>query len=94
MPHQYFNGTSHCVENVRIRSFSGSYFPALGLNTERYGVSTRIQSKCGKIRTRKPPNTDTFHAVSCTCKNCTEAMPFPIFYTKFLEIKQFVVTLH
>ena len=24
----------------------------------------RIQSKCGKIRTRKTPNTDTFHAVS------------------------------
>ena len=26
-------------------------------------VSLRIQSKCGKIRTRKTPNTDTFHAV-------------------------------
>ena len=24
----------------------------------------RIQSECGKIRTRKTPNTDTFHAVS------------------------------
>ena len=23
----------------------------------------RIQSECGKIRTRKTPNTDTFHAV-------------------------------
>ena len=29
--------------------FSGLYFPAFGLNTERYGVSLRIQSKCGKI---------------------------------------------
>ena len=27
------------------------------------GVSIRIQSECGKIRTRKAPNTDTFHAV-------------------------------
>ena len=26
-------------------------------------VSFRIQSECGKIRTRKTPNTDTFHAV-------------------------------
>ena len=31
---------------------SGRYFPAFGLNTERYEVSLRIQSKCGKIRTR------------------------------------------
>ena len=33
--------------------FSGPYFPAFGLNTERYSVSLRIQSECGKIRTRK-----------------------------------------
>ena len=24
----------HCVKSVRIRSFSGSYFPAFGLNIE------------------------------------------------------------
>ena len=41
----------HCVENVRIRSYSGPYFPAFGLNTERYGVSLRIQSKCVKTQT-------------------------------------------
>ena len=29
--------------------FAGPYFPAFGLNTERYAVSLRIQSKCGKI---------------------------------------------
>ena len=29
---------------------SGPYFPAFGLNTERY-LSLRIQSECGKIRT-------------------------------------------
>ena len=33
--------------------FFGPYFPAFGLNTERYGVSPRIQYECGKIRTRK-----------------------------------------
>ena len=39
---------SHCVKSVRIRSFSGLYFPAFGLNTERFSGSLRIQSECGK----------------------------------------------
>ena len=25
----------HCVKSVRVRSFSGRFFPAFGLNTER-----------------------------------------------------------
>ena len=33
--------------------FSVPHFPALGPNTERYFVSLRIQSVCGKIRNRK-----------------------------------------
>ena len=32
--------------------FSGPYFRAFGLKTERYSVTLRIQSECGKIRTR------------------------------------------
>ena len=55
---------TQCVKSVRIRCFSGPYFPAFGQNTERYGVSLQIQSECGKIRTKKTPNTDTFHAVT------------------------------
>ena len=43
----------HCVKMSKYGVFSGPYFPAFGLNTERYFVSLRIQSKCGKIRTRK-----------------------------------------
>ena len=35
----------HSVKCVRIRSFSGPYFPAFGLNTDRYEASLRIQSK-------------------------------------------------
>ena len=31
---------------------SGPFFPAFGLNTERYFVSLRIQSECEKMRTR------------------------------------------
>ena len=49
---------AHCLKSVRIRSYSGPHFPAFGLNTERYGVSLRIQSELGKIRTRITPNTD------------------------------------
>ena len=53
----------YCVKSVRILSYSGSYFPAFRLNTEKYAVSLCIQSKCGKMRTRITPNTDTFYAV-------------------------------
>ena len=38
-----------------------TYFPAFGLNTEIYSVNLHIQSECGKIRTRKTPNTVPFH---------------------------------
>ena len=55
---------AHCVKNVRIWSYSGPYFPAFGLNTERYGVFLLIRSKCGKIRTRITLNRDTFHSVN------------------------------
>ena len=52
------------MKSVRIRSYPGPYFPAFGLNTERFGVSLRIQSDCRKIRTRITPNTKNFYAVT------------------------------
>ena len=52
------NGNTQCVKSVRIRRFSGPYFPAFRLNTEIYEVNLHIYSKCGKIRTRKTPNTE------------------------------------
>ena len=51
------------LKSARIWSYSGLYFPALGLNTEIYRVSLHIQSECGKILTRITPNKDTFCAV-------------------------------
>ena len=36
---------SHCVRSVPIRSFSGLFFPAFGLNTERYSVSQNTDQK-------------------------------------------------
>ena len=53
----------HCIRSVCIRSFSGPYFLAFELNTQRYSLCLRIQSECGKKRTIKSPNMDTFHAV-------------------------------
>ena len=40
-----------------------SNFFGFGMNTERYGVSLRIQPECGKMRTRVTPNTDTLRSV-------------------------------
>ena len=50
------------MKSVRIRSFSGLFFPA----------SLRTQSKCGKIQTRKTPHTDTFQAVLKVLLNCSK----------------------
>ena len=51
------------MKSVRIRSYSGPYFLAFALDKERYGVSLRIQSECGKIRTRLTPNSDTLYTM-------------------------------
>ena len=37
-----------------------------------YSVSLRIHSACGKIQTRKTPNTDTFHAVNIKYESDTK----------------------
>ena len=36
-----FECVLHSVKSVGVWSFSGTYFPAFGLNTERYGESLR-----------------------------------------------------
>ena len=58
----------HCVKSVHIHSFPGLYFPTFGLNTEiYYRVNLCIESKCGKIRTRKATNTVTFQDKMMGC---------------------------
>ena len=59
----YFWLSFNCVKSVRIWSYYGPCFPAFWLNTEWYEVSLRIQSGCGKIRTRITPNTENVQAV-------------------------------
>ena len=56
-----------CMKRLRIRGYYGPHFLAFGLNTERYSVSLRIQSECGKMRARITPNTDTFYAKCSKC---------------------------
>ena len=65
------NGDLRCVKILRIRSYSGPHFPALGLNTKRYSISLRIQSACGKMRIRITPNTDPFYAVLLRKSPCS-----------------------
>ena len=48
---------THCMKSVGIWNFSGPYFPAFRLNFP-------VQFECGKIQTRKTPNTDTFYVVT------------------------------
>ena len=62
----FFKNDLHSVKSICIRSYSGLHFPTFRLNTERYSVSLRIQSKCWRIRTRITLNTDTCHAVLFT----------------------------
>ena len=56
----------HYVKSVRIQCYSGPHFSRIFPHSDwirKDGVSLRIQSECGKMRTRITPNTDTLHAV-------------------------------
>ena len=33
--YKFSTQTNHCLKSVRIRSYSGPYFPTLGLNMEK-----------------------------------------------------------
>ena len=66
----------HCVKSVCIRSYSGPHFPTFGMNTERNGVSLRIQSECGKMRTRMTSNMDIFYAVKTAYSNKYQIFTF------------------
>ena len=78
----------HYVKSVHIWGYSDPYFPAFGLNTQRYGVSLRIQSECGKIRTIIIPNTDTSFT---RCQAIDSVSPFKIFSAKHFWVSCFYV---
>ena len=59
----YPTDTTHCVEIVRIKSFSCPYFSAFGLEADIYSVNFCIQSEYEKkIGTKKTPNTESCYA--------------------------------
>ena len=64
----FFAGAELCVKMSKKGVFSGPYFPAFEMNTERYFVLLRIQSKCGKYGPEKTPHLDTFHTVAGTAR--------------------------
>ena len=51
-------------QTVNVYSFGSMKLLILIRNKRLYGVSLRIQSECGKIRTRITPNMDTFRPVA------------------------------
>ena len=50
---QAYTPTEATLKSVKIRSFSGPYFPVFGPDMEIYSVNLRIQSKCRKIQAKK-----------------------------------------
>ena len=38
----YFNWKLHCVKSIRIRSYSGPYFPTFGMNTDAFYTALRL----------------------------------------------------
>ena len=62
-------GLVNYVKNLLIRSFSGPYFSHSDRIRRNVEYLYRTQSRFGKIRTRKNPITDTFHAVFSALSN-------------------------
>ena len=66
-----FRWDQHCIKIVRIRRFCGPYFPVFELyteNTEYTEYLSVFSPNAENIRTRKTPNTDTFHVVQKFCE--------------------------
>ena len=92
--HWLNSNISHCVKSVRIRSYSVPHFSVFGLNTESYGVSLRIHSKCGKMQTRITPNTDTFHEVFVSSKGIIALQKSLLYSIPFIFIdKRFIFVI-
>ena len=66
--------------------FSGPYFPAFGMNTERYEVSLLFSPNAGKYSPGKTPYSDTFHAVLVT-----NTLILMLVLTSFCQVKDLMV---
>ena len=83
--------------------FSGLHFPAFRLNTQRYGVSLHIQSKWGKIRTRKNFLFTTFFtqwilidSMQCNCsrQSSVKRKTNRTFYRKNISSLTLTIVVH
>lgn len=84
--------TQHSVKSVGIRSFSGLYFLAFGQNTEIYSAYLRMQPECGKLQTRKTPNTKTF---SCSARDLmTTLSKWHVLFSMFQAHHGLILYLH
>ena len=54
-----------CKKCPNLKFFLGPYFPTYRLNTKFCSLNLRIQSKSGKIRTRKNSKLDQFSRSGC-----------------------------
>ena len=57
----------YCVESVCIRSFSGPYFPAFALDTERSEYSVRMRENTGQSNSEYGHFHAVMHSVNSGC---------------------------
>ena len=57
----------YCVESVCIRSFSGPYFPAFALDTERSEYSVRMRENMGQSNSEYGHFHAVMHSVNSGC---------------------------
>ena len=107
-PHnQRITGTYSLRKKCLYSLFFWSAFSRIRTEYGKISISLRIQSKCGKMRTRKTPNTSTYHAVLTVSYvnlfNCHEHMTRILtFYLSFkrtwpgisFSVKLFMFFLH
>ena len=55
---------THVLKSVRTRGFSELYNPALPVKLQLRTLFLCIKPECGKIQTRKIPNTNKSYAVT------------------------------
>ena len=56
--------------------------------TDNYSVSLRFNSECRGIRTKRTPNTDTFHAVSVLPENFFAVIIVIIVIINFFQVDE------
>ena len=73
---------NHCLKSIRVRSFAGPYFPAFGLNNERYSVIISwlcyffISLYISKVESYSTPTTLFYHCVKGVRVRCFSGLHF------------------